>query len=293
MIKSMTGFSRVEEVAGPYCFRVEIKSLNSRGLNLINQIPGYLSMKEIEMNTIVQEYIKRGKVQIRIHVKFLEPPKTLEIDQKMVQAYHSVLEEIVNSLSLPEPVKLSDLLSFKEVFRLELSDDEVERVWYHLEPIFRKTLEKLVDERRKEGEKIGADLKKILSDLKIKVEGIEKKAKELPHLYREKIKEEVEKILPQEISVREDILENHVAFIATKADIREEVTRLKSHIKRAFELVENGDGPVGLNLDFLGQEMLRELNTILSKSISSDLSNLALEGKVLVSQFREQIQNVE
>ena len=288
----MTGFSRVERVSGPYHFRVEVKSLNSRGLNIINQIPGYLSMKELEMNTIFQECVRRGKIHLRVQIKFLEPPKVLEIDRNVVQAYHSMLEDIVNALSLPEPVKLSDLLVFKDVFRMELSDEEVESIWSHFVPILKESLEKLVEERRKEGAKIAVDLKKILEDLLAIVEKIERISDQLPALYREKLKGEVEKILPQDVSVREDVLENHVAFISTKTDIREEITRLKSHIRRAFELIES-DAPVGLNLDFLGQEMLRELNTILSKSISVDISNLALEGKVLVTQFREQVQNIE
>lgn len=288
----MTGFSRVEKVSGPYHFRVEVKSLNSKGLNIINQLPGYLSMKEIDLNNLVQEYVNRGKVQIRIQVKFLEPPKVLEIDKNVVRAYYSMLDEIVGELSLPEPVKLSDLLNFREVFRIELSDEEIESIWNHLIPILREAFEKLVEERKKEGQKIGVDLKRILEDLSSRVEEIEKISDQLPALYREKIKEEVEKILPQDVSVKEDILENHVAFMATKADIREEITRLRSHIKRAFELIESDDS-VGMNLDFLGQEMLRELNTILSKSISGEITSLALEGKVLVSQFREQIQNVE
>ncbi|HBT99990.1 MAG TPA: YicC family protein [Thermotoga naphthophila] len=292
MIRSMTGFSRVEKVSGPYHFRVEVKSLNSKGLNIINQLPGYLSMKEIELNNLVQEYVSRGKVQTRVQVKFLEPPKVLEIDKNVVRAYYSMLDEIVGELSLPEPVKLSDLLNFREVFRIELSDEEIENIWNHLVLILREALEKLVEERKKEGQKIGADLKRILEDLSSRVEEIEKISDQLPALYREKIKEEVEKILPQDVSVKEDILENHVAFMATKADIREEITRLRSHIKRALELIES-DEPVGMNLDFLGQEMLRELNTILSKSISGEITSLALEGKVLVSQFREQIQNVE
>ncbi|WP_334100821.1 YicC/YloC family endoribonuclease [Thermotoga petrophila] len=292
MIKSMTGFSRVEKVSGPYQFRVEMKSLNSKGLNIINQLPGYLSMKELELNNLVQEYVSRGKVQTRVQVKFLEPPKVLEIDKNVVRAYYSMLDEIVGELSLPEPVKLSDLLNFREVFRIELSDEEIENIWNHLVPILREALEKLVEERKKEGQKIGADLKRILEDLSSRVEEIEKISDQLPALYREKIKEEVEKILPQDVSVKEDILENHVAFMATKVDIREEITRLRSHIKRSLELIES-DEPVGMNLDFLGQEMLRELNTILSKSISGEITSLALEGKVLVSQFREQIQNVE
>jgi uncharacterized protein (TIGR00255 family) len=288
----MTGFSRVEKVSGPYQFRVEMKSLNSKGLNIINQLPGYLSMKELELNNLVQEYVSRGKVQTRVQVKFLEPPKVLEIDKNVVRAYYSMLDEIVGELSLPEPVKLSDLLNFREVFRIELSDEEIENIWNHLVPILKEALEKLVEERKKEGQKIGADLKRILEDLSSRVEEIEKISDQLPALYREKIKEEVEKILPQDVSVKEDILENHVAFMATKVDIREEITRLRSHIKRSLELIES-DEPVGMNLDFLGQEMLRELNTILSKSISGEITSLALEGKVLVSQFREQIQNVE
>lgn len=145
----MTGFGRVEKVSGPYQFRVEMKSLNSKGLNIINQLPGYLSMKEIELNNLVQEYVSRGKVQTRVQVKFLEPPKVLEIDKNVVRAYYSMLDEIVGELSLPEPVKLSDLLNFREVFRIELSDEEIENIWNHLVLILREALEKLVEERKK------------------------------------------------------------------------------------------------------------------------------------------------
>lgn len=291
-MRSMTGYSRVEAMRGSYQFRVEVKSLNSKTLNVILQIPGFLSSKELELNSLVEEYVKRGRVTVRVNVKFLEPPKLVEIDKNALTSYHALLENVVTTLSLPEPVKLSDLLNFRELFRFDLSDEEIESIWQSLVPVLREALERLVQERMKEGERLRKDLQNILENLKVKVDGIERLAGELNKVYRERLRDELRRLLPDGVEVKEDVLENHLAAIAVRADIREELVRLKSHIARAFELF-NADEPVGTYLDFVSQEMLRELNTILSKSILKEISELALDGKVLVAQFREQVQNVE
>ncbi len=110
--------------------------------------------------------------------------------------------------------------------------------------------------------------------------------------YSKMLRENVEKVVPDDVIVDRNILETAIAVLAERADIREEIDRLKSHVSRALDLLES-DGAVGVNLDFLAQEMLREFNTILSKAKIVEIADLALEGKVLVNSFREQVQNVE
>ncbi|RKX50517.1 MAG: YicC family protein [Thermotogae bacterium] len=291
-MKSMTGYASIENVGKSCKVKVETKSLNSKYLSLDLSIPPFLSPYEIHIHNTVRKYVRRGKIQIRVRVVFLEPPKGITVDFGLLRSYHEALESINAALSLPEPVKLEDLLRFKDIIRFDISEEDLEEVWNVVEPTLEKALEKLVEDRKREGEKLKRDLLSILDDLEEKITRIEESSQNLPILYREKLMENFEEILPNNVDVNMKIFENALAVSLIKADIREEIARLKSHHQKARKLLENDDS-VGLHLDFLAQEFLREFNTILAKSILKEITDAALEGKILVSQFREQVQNVE
>ncbi|HIP92436.1 MAG TPA: YicC family protein [Thermotoga sp.] len=291
-MKSMTGYASVED-SGKICkVRVEVKSLNSKYLNLDLSIPPFLSPYEIHIHNIVKKYVRRGKVQLKIRVIFLEPPKGITVDFGLLKSYYEALESINTFLSLPEPVKLEDLLRFKDIIRFDISEEDLEEIWNVVEPTLEKSLEKLTEDRKREGEKLKKDLLKILEDLREKITCIEENSQKLPVIYREKLLENFEEVLPNNVDVDMKTFENALAASLIKADVREEITRLKSHYQKAKKILESEDS-IGLHLDFLAQEFLRELNTILSKSILKEITDVALEGKILVSQFREQVQNVE
>ncbi|ANQ53234.1 hypothetical protein BG95_01675 [Thermosipho sp. 1063] len=290
-MKSMTGYSKLEKVSEKYKVYCEIKTLNSKGLDISVSIPYYLSSKEIRINQIISNYLKRGKVHLRIGVKFLVPI-SLNVDFAMAKSYFETLEGLRESLGIQNLLSLSDLLIFREIFRGDLDDEVIEELWDFVKNIIVETLEKLVEERKKEGEKLFVDINKMVLRLKKIVENISKLSLDLKEVIAKKIRENVEEILPNNIEMDVNQFETAVALIADKADIREEISRLNSHIDRMQELILK-DEPVGTLLNFLTQEVHREFNTILSKSRMLEITNLALEGKYVNSQLKEQIQNIE
>ena len=290
-MKSMTGYSKVVEIKNGVEVSVEVKTLNSKYLSISISSPSYLSECEMKMNDILGEFIKRGKVSVRIYVKFLEPPK-ISVDFVTAQAYHSALEELASKLGIPEPVGIDDLLRFKEILRFDLEDDQVEKICEGVLYVLKKATEKVVEERKIEGEKLRKVMEDLISEIESKVSEIEKGSDKLLEHYSKALRENVEKIVPDDVVVDKNILETAIAVVVERADIKEEVDRLKSHIDRAKQLLDEDDS-VGPSLDFLAQEMLREFNTILSKSKLLDITENALSGKILVNSLREQIQNIE
>ncbi len=291
-MKSMTGYGKLVETVGEYEISVEVKTLNSKHLNIALSYPSYLNSCELCLHELVGRYIKRGKVSVKVRIRFLKPPEAIKVDFGLASAYYHALDDLSSSLGIPEPVKLEDLLRFKEIVRFEMSEEEIQRICEAGSSVLEKVLQKVVEERRKEGEKLREMLKGFLDSMKEKLHFIESKADGMVEYYAEKLREGVKNLLPADAVLDQSVLETAIAVLAEKADIREEIDRLKSHLKRAYELIED-DGCVGPNLDFLAQELLREFNTILSKSKITDISSAAIEGKLLVNSFREQVQNIE
>ncbi|MDK2901048.1 MAG: hypothetical protein PWQ45_1638, partial [Thermosipho sp. (in: thermotogales)] len=164
--------------------------------------------------------------------------------------------------------------------------------WNFTKEVLSSSLEMLVEERKKEGQKICKDIENMVNKIEEITLNIEKVASDMKEEIAKKLRESVEEILPENVEMDTNQFETAVALIADKADIREEIERLKSHIDRMKELLLK-DEPVGMLFNFLTQEVHREFNTILSKSRMLEISNLALEGKYINSQLKEQIQNVE
>ena len=291
MLKSMTGYSKIENVDENYKITCEIKSLNSKGLDISVSLPYYLNSKEILISKVISEYLKRGRVHVKINVKFLKPVD-MNLDFAMAKSYYDSLEELRESFGIQTPTKLSDLLVFKEIFRTDIDDEEIEQLWTSVENVLRVALQKLAKEREKEGEKLQVDIKSMILKMKKIVDKIENFAKDLKEIIAQKIKENINEILPDNVELDTNQFETAVALIADRADIREEIVRLKSHLKRIEELLESNE-PVGTLLNFLTQEVHREFNTILSKSRMIEISKLAIDGKYINSQLKEQVQNLE
>jgi len=287
----MTGYSKIENVDENYKITCEIKSLNSKGLDIGVSLPYYLNSKEILISKVISEYLKRGRIHVKINVRFLKPVE-MNLDFAMAKSYYDSLEELRESFGIQTPTKLSDLLVFKEIFRTDIDDEEIEQLWTSVENVLRVALQKLVKEREKEGEKLQVDIKNMILKMKKIVDKIENFAEDLKEIIAQKIKENINEILPDNVELDTNQFETAVALIADRADIREEIVRLKSHLKRMEELLESNE-PVGTLLNFLTQEVHREFNTILSKSRMIEISKLAIDGKYINSQLKEQVQNLE
>lgn len=292
MPKSMTGYAKTERVLNEYRISCELKALNSRYLNVELSCPSFLSSREIDFTKLVQRYVKRGKVSLKLIVEFLAPPaQALHIDFGLAKLYYDGLEDLVTRLGIPEPVNLDHLLRFRELIRFELPQEQEEQLWETCKKVLEETLQKLDLERMREGKNLSEHLLKIVEDLSQIVENMRQIALQIKPALKEKLSKNVEQLLSN-VQIDPALLESIVALNVQKLDVREEIDRLESHLGKAKELLDSDDA-VGNHLDFLAQEMLRELNTVLSKSEDGRLIELGLRGKVLVSQFREQLQNLE
>lgn len=292
MPKSMTGYAKYERVEQNCRVVCEVKSLNSKYFVTDIQTPSFMFSRENELIQLVQNVIKRGKITLRLYVEFLTPLNAVKVDYGLAKSYYDALENLVNQLGIPEPVNLDNLLRFRDLVRFELSEQQEQQIFEIVKDVLEKSLKMLDEERENEGSRLVQDLERILQQLSTIQNDISKFSEESSMLMKEKISQDVKRILDNNTQLNEELLENAVVLAVQRADIREELARLKSHLEKAEQLLLSND-PVGNHLDFVAQEMFREVNTILSKSQDQRIIDGALRAKVLISQFREQIQNIE
>ncbi len=288
----MTGYAKLQRTSKDWRITCEVKSLNSKYLTVDLSLPQFLFSSEGELFQIVQSHVKRGKVLVRIFVEFLTALDVVKVDLALAKSYHNALDLMVHELGIPEPVNLENLLKFKDIIRFELSESQQEAILLEAKQLLNENLTKLNQERLIEGERLSQDLFVVLEKMKELVSKIEARFHEIRPVVKQKLMENVKSILTEGTMVNETMVENAVALYIQRVDIREELTRLMSHIERAQQLLKS-DEPVGNHLDFLAQEMNREITTVLSKSQDIQIVNEAINCKVLISQFREQIQNFE
>ncbi|MFN3284021.1 MAG: YicC family protein [Pseudothermotoga sp.] len=292
MPKSMTGYAKYEKVEQNYRVTCEMKSLNSKYFVIDIQSPSFMFSRENELTQLVQKVVKRGKVTLRLYVEFLSPMEVVKVDYGLAKSYYDALENLVSRLGIPEPVNLDNLLRFRDLVRFELSPQQEQQIFEMVREVLGKTLELLDEERKNEGLRLAQDLERILQQLLTIQNDMSKFSEESLTLMKEKIRQDVKRMLDSGTQLNEELLENAVVMAVQRADIREELARLKSHLQKAEQLLLSND-PVGNHLDFVAQEMFRETNTILAKTQDQRIIDDALRAKVLISQFREQIQNME
>ncbi len=288
----MTGYAKYERVEQNYRIACEMKSLNSKYFAIDIQSPSFMFGRENELTQLVQRIVKRGKVTLRVYVEFLTPLDAVKVDYGLAKSYYDALENLVSRLGIPEPVNLDNLLRFRDLVRFELSPKQEQQIFEMVREALDKTLELLDEERKNEGLRLAQDLERILQQLLTIQNDMSKFSEESLTLMKEKIKQDVKRMLDNGTRLNEELLENAVVMAVQRADIREELARLKSHLQKAEQLLLSND-PVGNHLDFVAQEMFRETNTILAKTQDQRIIDDALRAKVLISQFREQIQNME
>ena len=294
----MTGFASGSTQVGGVSLDFEIKSVNAKGVDLKIYLPEFISSLENELRQLVLKKISRGSVFLKIK---LNPQSDVSNDYVLNdQLLNTVFEKIKNiekicdEKNIPlEPLKASDFFSVKGVWEenknVSNSADDSKSI------IFDKTselIESLLEARKKEGE----GLLTILAEKLASILALHKAAEEIlpersKHLEKN-FKSLIEKIISENSQLDENKIEHEIAIIAIKQDIKEELDRLKVHLLSMQDLL-NYAGVIGKKLDFLSQELNREVNTICSKSQYSALTKIGIEMNTLVDQFREQVQNVE
>ncbi len=294
MIISMTGFGRGEATENGITATVEIKSLNSRYLDLSIRLPQRLQEKELELKELVQKRIARGKLNINVHVSEADSGELhIQVDEAKVKAYAELLRKVESIAGINgDKLTIRNITSFGDVFVTKEDDEEsLETKWKATLAALDEALENLIAMRTREGGQLKNDFIERIKSIDSNLQDVEKVSVGRVEEIRNKLRERIHQLMDDE-NFDKERLETEVAVLADKMDITEEVVRMRSHLKFFLEAIEQPE-PAGRRLNFLSQEMNRELNTIGSKANDSEIAHHIVKSKETLEQIREQIQNVE
>ncbi len=292
MVQSMTGYGRSEgELLGGRIV-VEARSVNHRYLETRIKLPSELAALEQRVVELIKEYLSRGRVEIYIAWAAGEQPVNLSWNRALAESYLEIIREMCRELDLPGEPDLSLLLENKGVIINEKTAALSEDDWPGVRAVFDDCLADLKQMREREGAVLIVDFKSRIQLVAELVEQIQALAPQVVETYREKLRLRIEKLLDSGGELDEQRLLTEVCIFADRCDISEELTRLTSHVDQFNKLLEV-DGPLGRKLDFLLQELNREINTVGSKSQSTGISHLVVEVKNELERIREQVQNLE
>jgi uncharacterized protein (TIGR00255 family) len=291
----MTGYGRAEAVLGGRKYVVEIKSLNHRYLELSLRIPANLLPLEMEIKKKINEHLIRGKIDITIRRETysgIEGSRLLEVNLPLVKNYYDLLIQLKDLFNLKEDITLDMMAGLKDVFiPLETLEDEITVLWEGLVGVLSNAIAALIDMRQKEGEVLGQDLKARLYLINEHLDEINARAPQIVLEYQKRLVARIRELMDGMV-IDESRLSQEVAIMAEKSDITEEIVRFRSHIKQFFEMLKSPEA-MGRKVDFLIQEMNREVNTIGSKSNDAEISCHVIEIKSELAKLREQVQNLE
>ncbi|MBU2636854.1 MAG: YicC family protein [Bacteroidetes bacterium] len=290
---SMTGYGRGEVKHKNTTVVAEIRSVNSRFLEVSVRLPKSQSHRESDVKDILRNKLDRGKISISISVEGYEQGRTpLIINAEAAHDYYKLLTNLKKSLKMDDKITFDHLLKFSEIIQVEEKslDDDLE--WKLCEKAITLSLANLLKMRKQEGQELKKDLTKRIKLIENKLEKIIQLSKKRIPVERERLRERVNKLLENGDKVDEKRLEQEIIFLADKLDITEECIRLQSHNKFFLETMEDVESS-GRKLNFLIQEINREANTIGTKSNDSTIAHLAIGIKEELEKIREQIQNIE
>lgn len=293
-LSSMTGFGRSSGEWKDYHWAWEIRSVNSRNLDIRARIPSSMDGLEQEVRKRIAGAISRGSVQINFHFKKHGSASEIVVNQDALDQVLSLMAQLKDKVEAT-PASLDGILNVRGVIETsepEESDDEKSERLKAVLASFDLAVTSLVEARHGEG----VAMERVVAGQVTEIAKLTEQAAILavtqPEALQKRLQGQIEDLLQDKTSLSEDRLAQEIAIIVTKADVREELDRLKAHCAAAQELLTK-EGPVGRKLDFLTQEFNRESNTLCSKSTDVELTRIGLDLKTVVDQMREQVQNIE
>jgi uncharacterized protein (TIGR00255 family) len=293
-LSSMTGFARGHGAVGTYAWNWELKSVNAKGFDLRLRLPPGWDAIDVPARTRAAEKLSRGTAYANLTVERKGVAPTVKVNEPVLAAVLATLKGLRGKVEAAPPT-LDGILSLKGVIEV-IEEDEREEDHRAAEAAilsgFDKALADLVAMRREEGATLGRLLSTRLDEIAALASRAEAAPGRKPEAIKARLAEQVATLLSASARFDSDRLHQEAIMLASKADIREELDRLASHVEQAQKLIASG-GAVGRRLDFLAQELNRESNTLTAKANDVDLTNIGLELKSVVEQFREQVQNLE
>jgi len=294
VIKSMTGYGKAETVLAGRKFTMEMRSVNHRFLEISLRLPGMLSPLEGEFKKRSGERFSRGRIEATLRVNGesnVENEGRFTLNLPLIRNYHALLVQMKGELRLEDEITLAMMAGFRDAFVPAETVQDPVSLWEGLSPVLDEAIRTLTAMREKEGEILGHDLAARLDAISCCLEGIARRAPHVVLDYQKRLTDRIRE-LTEGVAIDETRLLQEVAIMAERSDITEEVVRFRSHIGQFKDLLAGVDA-AGRKLDFLIQEMGREINTIGSKSGDAEISRSVIEIKSELAKLREQVQNIE
>lgn len=292
MLKSMTGFGRAEGDTTLGKVVVESRSVNHRYCDINIKLPKRLNVFENRIKEIIRSQISRGRIDISFRLENLGEEKVkLSVDLDLAQQYYQVLEDLKERLQLKDEITLTLLAGAKDLITAKEETGNIEPFWQEIVPILAQSLKNMDDMKRLEGESLAKDLRQRLDPIAQELQTIKQ---QFPPRLKTTLKRLQEKLrsLLEGMEVDPLRFQQEIAFLAERTDITEEIVRAESHLAQFSSFLEEKE-PVGRKMDFLLQEIHREVNTVSAKVNDAEISQRVVEMKSGLEKIREQVQNIE
>ncbi|MCL1975446.1 MAG: YicC family protein [Firmicutes bacterium] len=291
-MRSMTGYGLGEAQSVNYSIVVEMRSVNHRYLEISLRLPRQLNMLEDALKKMIQTKLSRGKVDVYLALERFGGKKIdLILDKELAFAYYNSLIQLSELTGVPHLAQAEKLADFPGVLTQETGEDDLDEITVLSETALAKALTSLIEMRDREGYMLKEDILARMQHVSVLLCSIKEAVPQLLAEQQAKLRKRIEELL-EDIKVDEARLANEIAFLVDRTDISEELTRLASHCQQFIETSELPEA-MGRRLDFLVQELNREVNTIGSKSNTLIIGNLVIEMKNALEKIREQVQNIE
>ncbi len=292
MIRSMTGYGRAQRVVGPRDITVEIKAVNHRYFELNARIPrAYLSLED-PIRAELRRSIVRGKVDLNLTVKREEGEDTdVTVDKELLSKYLTALRTAAEENGLKDDLTASTILRLPSVLSADTAEEDAAEAWKEIQSVVEEAVAAFISQREAEGQRLAEDIIAKCGDLTALAARVESHLPALMEAYETRLRTRMEELLGEH-AVDEGRLLTEVAIMADKTAVDEELVRLRSHCTALKDMLEKGVSN-GKKMDFIVQELNREVNTLTSKIGDLDITRIAIEMKSLIEKIREQIQNIE
>lgn len=293
MIKSMTGYGREAYEDENFALDIEVKSINSRYLDISIRMPNQFNFLDDKIRKLIKDKISRGRVDVFIRTSKRNITKSnINVDLDAALDMKEKLESIIKHTGIYSRVSLNDILRNEDVLSYEAEDLDQDYLTNVILSVLGDAIVDLEEMRSAEGTNLKEELLTLLSGVEDNLSKIRDLSRDFTSEYKEKLEESIGRLLDDKSIIDEDRLANEIVFYADRADIQEEISRMTSHIDQ-FKKSLDGSSPIGKKLDFITQEMLRETNTIGSKSSKEEITIIVIEQKTLIEKIKEQVQNIE
>lgn len=292
MIRSMTGFGRERRVIGDYDISVEIRSVNSRYFEFSTRLPRSCQFMEDKLKNLVKTGVTRGKTELNLFIFNVQGKEaSITVNKPIIESYVNALREVGKNCGLSDDLTLKDVFNMTDAFTISRPEEDEELLWNSVKETAEAALNNFVSMREAEGVKMRADLLEKLSNVEKMVEQVCILSPENVENYRKKLYDKLCEVLGDRNIPEERIL-LEAGIFSEKTAVDEETVRLKSHFSQFRSMLESSE-PIGRKLDFLVQELNREINTIGSKAQSLEITKIVVDAKSEIEKIREQIQNIE